>query len=57
MKDEETIKKEMAKLGRQIAGIVISVLALAAAWYFYDWKLAGILSLAIWGNNIEQKNS
>ena len=41
----------------QIIGAIIIIISLIGAWFFYDWKLAVIIYLAITGNNIEQNKN
>lgn len=41
----------------KIIGMIVGLQALAMAWIFYDWKLAVIIALALWGNNLEQANT
>lgn len=37
-----------------IIGSLIGLTAFALSWYWYDWKLALITFLALFGNNLEQ---
>ena len=39
----------------RIAGMVIGMTAMFLACHYYDWKLALIIWLAIWGNNLESR--
>ena len=39
---------------KELAGLVMGALAMTAAIIFYDWKLALIIVLAIFGNNLER---
>lgn len=44
----------MRKLLLQIIGMIVSITALILAVVFFNWKLALIILLALWGNNIER---
>jgi hypothetical protein len=37
----------------RIAGMIIGTIAMLLACHYYDWKLALIIWLAIWGDNLE----
>jgi hypothetical protein len=39
---------------KQLLGMVISTVAAALAWLWFDWKLSLVIMLALWGNNLEQ---
>jgi len=39
---------------KEVFGSVIGGVALMMAFMFYDWKLALIIFLAIFGNNLER---
>jgi hypothetical protein len=38
-----------------LTGMVLSLVGVFLAFYWYDWKLVVILLIAITGNNLEQK--
>ena len=38
----------------QVIGAIIGISSLAMAWVVYGWELPVIISLALFGNNIEQ---
>ena len=39
-----------------VLGSLIGITAMGMAWWLYDWKLALIIFLALFGNNLEQRN-
>jgi len=41
---------------RLLIGIIVGVVAMGLAIYWYDWKLAVVIFLAIYANNLERVN-
>ena len=39
---------------KAVIGTVLGIIAMIMAWYYYDWKLVAIISLSLWGNNMER---
>lgn len=46
-----------ARLIKSIVGIILGISAYALIWYYYDWKLALFVMLALWANNISHQVS
>lgn len=39
---------------KELAGLLVGALAMTLSVIFYDWRLALIIILAIFGNNLER---
>jgi len=43
------------KVKLEVLGALIGITAMGLSWWLYDWKLALIIFLALFGNNLEQR--
>jgi hypothetical protein len=46
------MKKQTAQIIVKLTGILIGLLSFGLAFIWFDWKLALILFLGLWSNNI-----
>lgn len=52
------MKRNLTKMKNtlRISGIIIGLTGLGLAFIWFGWKLAVILLLVIWGNNLERRS-
>lgn len=51
------MKNKYAQSILLLTGLIFGVLSLYLTFHWYDWKLATILFLALFGNNLGRSNS